>query len=99
MSFRAQTGNLEKTAVFFKKCLGINIEYKISVARFKEKVNEKERIELKEKLKRHKEEFERIYGKTKSQEIKKAIEVTEINGGQVEGESEEGQNGEQDGNR
>ena len=75
------------------------IEYKISVARFKEKVNEKERIELKEKLKRHKEEFERIYGKTKSQEIKKAIEVTEINGGQVEGESEEGQNGEQDGNR
>ena len=66
------------------------IEYKISVARFKEKVNEKERVELKEKLKRHKEEFERIYNKSKSkEEIKKAIEATEINGEEVKGEKEE----------
>ena len=65
------------------------IEYEVSVARFKEKVNEKERVELKEKLKRHKEEFKRIYGRTKSQEIKKAIEATEINGEEVKGEKEE----------
>ena len=57
------------------------IEYEVSVARFEEKVDERERVELKEKLKRHKEEFKRIYDRTKSkEEIKKAIEATEING-------------------
>ena len=56
------------------------IEYEVTVARFEEKVDEEERVELKEKLKRHKKEFERIYDKTKSKvEIKKAIEATEIN--------------------
>lgn len=73
------------------------IEYKISVARFKEKVDERQRVELKEKLKRHKEEFERIYERTKSkEEIKKAIEATEINNGEeVKGENEE-DHGEED---
>lgn len=61
--------------------------------------DEEERGQLKEKLKRHKEEFERIYGRTKSQEIKKAIKATEINGEEVKGENEEGRDGEQDGNR
>ena len=65
------------------------IEYEVSVARFNEKVDEEERGQLKEKLKRHKEEFKRIYGRTKSQEIKKAIEATEINGEEVKGEKEE----------
>ncbi|MFZ5932545.1 MAG: hypothetical protein ACOYT7_00445 [Patescibacteria group bacterium] len=55
------------------------IEYGVSVAEVKERVREDKREKLKATLKKHKEEFEKIYkeSKGKREEIKKAIEALE----------------------
>lgn len=61
-----------------KKLKEAVIEYEVTVAEVKEKVVGEEREKLKERLKRHKEKFEKIYKEARSkEEIKKAIEATE----------------------
>lgn len=65
------------------------IEYGVTVARVENETQGTQREELRQRLDRHGEEFRRIYEEDKNEDIKPAIEATDINGENVKGKKEE----------
>lgn len=65
------------------------IEYEVTVARVENETTGTQRDELRQRLDRHEEEFRRIYDEEKNEDIKPAIEATQINGEDVKGEKDE----------
>lgn len=76
------------------------IEYEVTVAAVQQEVNEEERKSLNETLKKHREEFEKIYNESESRdEIKKAIEAADDDEDEEDVKGWEDEHGKEDSRR